>query len=117
MVLGRAVQGERGELMLAAQIVLNERFIALLQDRGFAAVYIEDPDTNDLEIEDVVSERVQAKITVGVSRVFEAMEQAATPFKNPPGGRCRGATSRPRSTSMPSTRTSSTTSRSWSTRC
>lgn len=82
MVLGRAVQGERGELMLAAQIVLNERFIALLRDRGFAAVYIEDPDTNDLEIEDVVSERVQAKITVGVSRVFEAMEQAATPFKN-----------------------------------
>jgi HD-GYP domain-containing protein (c-di-GMP phosphodiesterase class II) len=44
-------------------------------------VFVDDPDTDDVEIEDVLSERVRAKVTVGVARVFEAMERAIAPLR------------------------------------
>jgi HD-GYP domain-containing protein (c-di-GMP phosphodiesterase class II) len=76
MRLAKAVVGERGELLLNADVPLSERYIKMLRDRGVATVFVEDPDTDDVEIEELVSERVRAKVTGNVCRVFEAVEGA-----------------------------------------
>ncbi|HEY3111684.1 MAG TPA: HD-GYP domain-containing protein [Chloroflexota bacterium] len=76
MTLARAVVGDRGELLLNADVPLSERYIKMLRDRKVGAVFIHDADTDDVELEDIVSERVRVTITVNVCRVFEAMERA-----------------------------------------
>jgi HD-GYP domain-containing protein (c-di-GMP phosphodiesterase class II) len=76
MTLAKAVVGDRGELLLNAEVPLSERYIKMLRDRGVAAVFIHDADTDDVELEDIVSERVRVTVTVNVCRVFDAMERA-----------------------------------------
>jgi HD-GYP domain-containing protein (c-di-GMP phosphodiesterase class II) len=76
MTLAKAVVGDRGEMLLNADVPLSERYIKMLRDRRLATVFIHDADTEDVEIEDIVSERVRVKVTVNVCRVFEAVERA-----------------------------------------
>ena len=59
MALARSVHSERGELLLASDVPLTERYVNLLRDRGFSTVFIHDPDTDDVEIEEILAERVQ----------------------------------------------------------
>jgi HD-GYP domain-containing protein (c-di-GMP phosphodiesterase class II) len=84
MVLARAVHSERGELLLNADVPLTERYVNLLKDRGFATVFIRDEATDDIEIEDIISERVRVTVTANVCRVYEAMERATAAYKDQP---------------------------------
>jgi HD-GYP domain-containing protein (c-di-GMP phosphodiesterase class II) len=78
MVLAKAVHSDRGDLLLNAEVMLTDRYVALLRDRGFAWVFIQDPDTNDVEIEEIVSERVRLKVTADLARLYDAVEGVAT---------------------------------------
>src|SRR2546425_1096086 len=70
VVLARAVYSERGELLLNADIVLTERYIDLLRERGFSTVFVADRDTSDLGIEDIISERVRVTVTAKLCRLY-----------------------------------------------
>lgn len=74
MALARAVLSERGDLLLAADIVLTERYVNLLRERGFSSVFVHDPDTEDVEIEEIISERIRIQVTKDLVRVFDAVE-------------------------------------------
>lgn len=84
LILARGVRSERGELLLNADVPLTERYINMLRERGFASVLIHDPDTDDIEIEDIVSERVRVNVTANVLRLYEAMEGALAPLRDQP---------------------------------
>src|SRR5688500_1885443 len=84
MVLARAVHSERGELLLAADVPLSDRYINLLKDRGFASVFIRDEATSDIEIEDIISERVRVTVTANVCRIYEAMDRATASYRDQP---------------------------------
>ena len=84
MVLARAVHSERGELLLAADVPLSDRYINLLKDRGFASVFIRDEATTDIEIEDIISERVRVTVTANVCRIYEAMDRATASYRDQP---------------------------------
>jgi HD-GYP domain-containing protein (c-di-GMP phosphodiesterase class II) len=77
MSLARAVHSDRGDLLLNADVVLTERYVNLLRDRGFAYVFVHDPDTDDLEIEEIVSERVQLRVTANLARLYDALDGVA----------------------------------------
>ena len=81
MRLARAVFSERGDLMLNAEVVLTDRYIQMLKERGFFSVFVLDDDTADIHIGDLISERVRATITSDISRVFEAMQKATAPLR------------------------------------
>src|SRR5687767_8682264 len=84
MILARAVHSERGELLLNADVPLTDRYVNLLRDRGFLSVYVRDEATGDIEIEDIISERVRVTVTANVCRVYEAMERATAAYKDQP---------------------------------
>jgi HD-GYP domain-containing protein (c-di-GMP phosphodiesterase class II) len=84
MILARAVHSERGELLLNADVPLTDRYIDMLKDRGFSSVYTRDEATGDIEIEDIISERVRVTVTANVCRIYEAMERATAAYKDQP---------------------------------
>ncbi|HEY3078654.1 MAG TPA: HD domain-containing phosphohydrolase [Chloroflexota bacterium] len=84
MRLARAVHSERGDLLLNADVVVTERYIDLLRERGFSTVFVVDGDTSDLGIEDVISERVRLTVTADLCRVYEVMERATAAYRDEP---------------------------------
>src|SRR5436309_13527960 len=86
VVLARAVYSERGELLLNADVVLTERYIDLLRERGFSTVFVADRDTSDLGIEDIISERVRVTVTAKLCRLYQVMERATAAYRDAPPG-------------------------------
>ncbi|WP_019121979.1 HD-GYP domain-containing protein [Brevibacillus massiliensis] len=65
MKLGRTVFTEDGKVLLGTGMVLNERLIQGLEKAGVDSIYIDDPRTADIEIEDVIRpETRQAAVEV-----------------------------------------------------
>ncbi|WP_232698944.1 HD-GYP domain-containing protein [Brevibacillus daliensis] len=54
MKLGRTVFTEDGKVLLGAGMQLNERLVSGLRRMGIDSVYIDDPRTEDIEVEDVI---------------------------------------------------------------
>ena len=84
MVLARAVFSERGDLLLNADVALTERYIDLLRERGFTTVFVDDGDTSDIALEDIISERVRITVTAKLCRVYEVMERATAAYREEP---------------------------------
>jgi HD-GYP domain-containing protein (c-di-GMP phosphodiesterase class II) len=70
MVIGRTVLNSRGDVLLRSGTILNERYLEMLRQRGYPAVLIADPDTDDVELSDVLSERVRAAVTQSVCELY-----------------------------------------------
>ncbi len=81
MVLARAVFSENGHLLLSAGMPIAERYIPMLQARGFMYVDVQDPDTDDLEIPDLISERTRLNVTRDTYRILSAMEGVTRPLQ------------------------------------
>jgi putative nucleotidyltransferase with HDIG domain len=58
-VLARPVLNERGKVWLRRGVTLTESYIKRLQQLGITAVYIEDPLTDDILVEDLISEQMR----------------------------------------------------------
>ncbi|MED1788167.1 HD-GYP domain-containing protein [Brevibacillus laterosporus] len=54
MKLGRTVFTDDGKVLLGAGMQLSERLVSGLQRMGIDSVYIDDPHTSDIEVEDVI---------------------------------------------------------------
>lgn len=81
MQLARAVYNERGDILLNFGVRLNERYLQELGQRGVRFIYVEDPDTDDVVIEDVISERVRLLATRDLFRVYSALQQVTEPLQ------------------------------------
>jgi response regulator RpfG family c-di-GMP phosphodiesterase len=81
MVLARAIFNDTGHLLLGAGVPIAERYIPILQARGFAYVDVEDPDTDDLEMNDIISERTRLNVTRDTYRILSSMEGVTRAFQ------------------------------------
>lgn len=75
-MLARDLYDAQGNILLRAMVPLTEGYIESLMRRGFAAVYIHDRDTNDVDIQETVSERVRLQARVTVQEVYEVARKA-----------------------------------------
>lgn len=61
MVVGRSIYGSSGEILLAAGVELNQRYIQRLEQIGIMLLYIKDEVFDDVEIDDVVSQKTRVE--------------------------------------------------------
>jgi putative nucleotidyltransferase with HDIG domain len=80
-VLAKPILNERGGVLLTAGTELTDRYVRHLLDRGTQQVTVEDPDTDDIEIPDLISDALRATATHTVYKVYEAMDSAAAQLK------------------------------------
>jgi len=59
MKMAKSIYGSNGEILLAAGISLTAFYIKRLKELAIIAVYIEDEETEGIEIDDVVTERTR----------------------------------------------------------
>ena len=71
---------DRGELLLAKGAKLSERRLESLLDKGYSSVTIEDPDTDGIEIPDVVSESVKAATRAKLAGTFDMFAEISGGF-------------------------------------
>ncbi|MBI2942515.1 MAG: HD domain-containing protein [Chloroflexi bacterium] len=89
MVLARAIFNERGDTLLNASVALTDRYIQYLKDRGYVFLYISDGLTDDIEIEDIVSDRVRRVATRNLYRLYSTLEKASANLRAAPPSRLR----------------------------
>ena len=82
MSLARSVFSGSGHLLLSAGTEITERYVAILRARGFPYVDIHDPDTDDIEIEDIISERTRMNVTLSTYRILSAVEGATSALRS-----------------------------------
>ena len=80
-VLAKPILNDRGGVLLTAGTELTDRYVRHLLDRGTHQVTVEDPDTDDIEIPDIISDSLRATATHTVYKVYEAMDSAAAQLK------------------------------------
>ncbi|HEY3082843.1 MAG TPA: HD domain-containing phosphohydrolase [Chloroflexota bacterium] len=85
MVLARAVYSERGDLLLNADVPLTDRYIALLDERGYGAVYVRDLTSGEMGVSELVPERVRRNFAAGLWGAFEQMRGALSPLRERDG--------------------------------
>jgi HD-GYP domain-containing protein (c-di-GMP phosphodiesterase class II) len=80
MVLARTIVDERGNLLLRQGIPLSQEYITKLKSRGFSSIYIADSDTDDIVVEDVISEELRHKAQSTLTKVFDFARNMAAEF-------------------------------------
>ncbi|HEY3109963.1 MAG TPA: response regulator [Chloroflexota bacterium] len=82
MTLARSVFSGSGHLLLSAGTEITQRYLAILRARGFAYIDVHDPDTDDIEIEDIISERTRMNVTLSTYRILSAVEGATSAYRS-----------------------------------
>jgi putative nucleotidyltransferase with HDIG domain len=72
-VLARPVLDEKGKILLGRGVTLTESFIKRLYYLGITAVYIEDPMTDDILVEDLISEQTRQEAIGLVHSILSQM--------------------------------------------
>jgi len=75
MLLARPVYSERGELLLNADVELTDRYVDMLERRGFKAVYVRDAMTGEVSLPDVVPESIRRTLASSLWSAFEMLER------------------------------------------
>ena len=86
MLLARPVYSERGDLLLNADVPLTERYIALLGERGYGAVYVRDPTNGEVAVSEPVPGRVRRAFAAGLSTAFDQLRAGLDPLRRAGGG-------------------------------
>ncbi len=89
--LAKPILNDRGGVLLTAGTELTDRYVRHLIERGTGAVTIEDPDTDDIEIPDIISDSLRSTATHTVYKVYEAMDSAASHLKGLSAGEIAAA--------------------------
>ncbi len=71
MKVGRTVYSADGLKLVAAETFLNERLIRRLRFLGIPAIYIDDGLMNDIEVEDIVRDKVRVETIKLVKKAFD----------------------------------------------
>ncbi len=70
MVLGKAIISDTGTVLLNRGVKLTEFYISKLKKLGYDTVFIEDPDTSDIIIEDDINEQTRRKAIQHIRALF-----------------------------------------------
>lgn len=82
-ILARPIYNERGEVLLHAGVALNHRYVRLLHAHGVAMALVREPDEEDIEPEDIVSERVRAAALHNVHKIYQVASHATADLAVP----------------------------------
>lgn len=74
MILAKPIFYKQGNLMLNAGVKLDYKFITKLKSFGFDSLIIYDQDTEDIIINDYISEKAMQKITLNVRQIYEGIK-------------------------------------------
>lgn len=74
MVLGKSIYGQNGELLLAAGNVILHKYIKKILELGFNGIYIEDENSKDIEVVNIISEELRLKTVKTIKDVFIGIE-------------------------------------------
>jgi len=78
MVLGKSLYGRNGELLLSAGCTIRNQYIGKIMELGFNGVYIDDENSMDIEILNVISDELRIKTVRGIKDVFINAESKAS---------------------------------------
>lgn len=67
--LARPIYNDRGAVWLKSGTELTERYVAVLQARGVAAVYVEEPATSDVVVREAIGDETRGQATQAVAAV------------------------------------------------
>ncbi|MCL5960782.1 MAG: HD-GYP domain-containing protein, partial [Chloroflexi bacterium] len=76
-VLGRAIYNEKGATLLQRGVTLNRRYVEAIRQRGFLSVYICDGIADDVEPQEIVSEKVRVAARKHLHDVFTLVRRAS----------------------------------------
>ena len=74
MVLARSIYGTGGVLLLPRGEALKTEFISHLTSHGFQGVYIDDELSEEIQIENIVSDELRNSAEAAVSAIFEQVQ-------------------------------------------
>jgi putative nucleotidyltransferase with HDIG domain len=80
MILAKPVTNERGQVLLRHNIPLTDDYITVLKRKGFASVFIKDDNTEDIVVEDILSEDIQRAAQAALAQVFDFVQQVSADF-------------------------------------
>ncbi len=72
-VLGRTIYSSQGRVLLGRGIILTPPYIARLRELGFTIIYIDDNQTKDVKIDDVVSDEHRREALVSIELSSDAV--------------------------------------------
>lgn len=76
MVLGKTVYGYNYEVLLNKGVVLTNAYIKLLKNRGFVRIYIDDEETEDIVLEDPISDKIRIMSTKNIFRTYKVTKSS-----------------------------------------
>ncbi len=74
MRLAKSIYASDGRVLLAAGVELNERFIQRLRELGINGAYIEDGITEDIVVEDVISDKTRLEAIHTIRSIMEEID-------------------------------------------
>jgi len=79
-VLAKDLTSDRGDLLLSKGSALSARRLESLLEKGYTSVTIDDPDTEGIDIPDVVSDSVKAATRAKLSSTFDMFADISASF-------------------------------------
>lgn len=76
MVLGKTIYGYNYEVLLNRGVVLTDAYIKLLKNRGFIRIYIDDKETEDIILEDPISDKIRIMSTKDIFRTYKVTQSS-----------------------------------------
>ncbi len=84
MMLAKPVIDPRGSVLLRQGIVLTPEYIEKIIQRGFASIFISDGDTDDVIVEDMLSNDTRRAVQSTLAQVYDFVRQTTAEFFNAP---------------------------------
>ncbi|ADH98677.1 HD-GYP domain-containing protein [Salisediminibacterium selenitireducens] len=81
-VLAKPIYNDEGQVLLNASVKLSESMISRLQDKGVSFVYLEDPDTDDIFVNDTLPPEKKAKAVKTINKSFKTIAYRISEGKN-----------------------------------
>ena len=72
MVLGRPIYDGAGSILLGAGVELTTGYLSRLTELGYSQVYVETPETLDVEIRELMSDEMRRQSIATVKKIFNA---------------------------------------------
>lgn len=85
MVLAKPVIDSRGSVLLRQGVTLTDEYISNIRKRGFASVFISDGDTDDVIIEDILSDYMRRTTQSTLAKIYDFSRHLCREFIKSPG--------------------------------
>lgn len=84
MVLAKPVIDPRGSVLLRQGVTLTPDYIEKIRQRGFASIFISDGDTDDVVVEDMLSDDTRRATQSALARLYDFLRHTTADFNTAP---------------------------------